>query len=392
VLLKRAAFFFAVLCAAVWTSCGSSSGNNTTVSKIKDRALFDNAENGLVEILNIDTKPVSVFQSAVASLTMPEQMLISPDRKFVLIYDDAAFNLSFFDTVQETVTATMPLNYHADSIVMSADGKHAYAAVPNIPQQSTPPGAVLSFDLTTGSSGALIPVPGARRLAISGDGKTLLVFSDGSNSVNYVNLTGTTFTAVPVAGFNLPYAAYFSSDNVTAYVLNCGTECGSNIAPSVQPLAITSTTQTPGAPLTVPGATVGWLNGTTLYVAGNDLTKAAGQQGTLSTVNVSNMTVTAATAISDGLHLKIASFDSKLWIGSWNCTTTNCLSIVDPSSNTATIAAAPGNVTAFTPAPVKDWMYVVQGGELYQYDPKTLTSTIPYDIVGQGWDIKLLDQ
>jgi hypothetical protein len=398
VLLKRAAFFLVVFSAILWSSCGSSNNSSSTVSKIKDRALFDNAasvaSNGSpsVGILDIDFTPPRLFGSAVASLSMPEQMLIAPDRSFVLIYDDAQFNLTIFNSAQETTTGTLSLNYHSDSIVMSADGKAAYAAVPNNPEQNSAPGAVLSFNLSTGTSGAQIPIPGARRIALSPDGKSLLAFVDNVNTIYYVDLTATSLTAIPITGFNQPYTAVFGSDNQTAYVLNCGTECSGSTAPSIQPVTITPTAQTLGTPLAVPGATVAYLNGSTLYVAGNDLTQAAGSQGVLSVVNVSNMSLTSSTAIADGLHNKITSFANKLWIGSWNCTTTNCLSIYDLSSSKASLGTSIGNVTALTPAPLKQWIYVVQGGEIYQYDPSTLTNTIPYDLVGKAWDIKLLDQ
>jgi hypothetical protein len=57
------------------------------------------------------------------------------------------------------------------------------------------------------------------------------------------------------------------------------------------------------------------------------------------------------------------------------------------------IAPTTGNVTSFCPAPAKGFMYVMQGGQLYQFDPNALTApTVPYDVLGQGWDIKLLDQ
>jgi hypothetical protein len=397
VLLKRAALFFAVLCAGLWTACGGGKNNSGQVSNIKDRALFDNNYSGAVNILDIDQNPPQLYGTTVAALTSPKQMLLAPDRSFVLIYDDSAYNLTFFSSSQETTSATLPLNYHSESIVMSADGKHAYAAVPDNPESSAPPGAVLTFDLTTGTSGIQIPVPGARRLALSGDGNTLLVFSDASNSLYYVNLSATTITPVEVPGFNQPYTAYFSSDNKTAYVLNCGLECSGGASPSVQPLAISST-PTPGSAIPVPGATVGLLNGTTLYVAGNDVTKPAGSQGVFSTVNLSSGAVTSV-AIPDGLHTLIASYNNAYWLGSTNCTATStasgpanyCMAVVD-SSGKVHVTGTSGNVTAFTPAPKKKWMYVMQGGELYQYDPTTFTSTEPYVIVGVGWDIKLLDQ
>jgi len=397
--LKRAAFFFVVFSAILWSSCGSSnSGSSSNVSHLKDRALFDNAastaSNGSpsVGILDIDTNPPTLYPSALASLSMPEQMLIAPDRSFVLIYDDSQFNLSIFNSAKETVTGTLALNYRSESIVMSADGKAAYAAVPNNPEQNSVPGAVLSFNLTNGTSGAQIPIPGARRIALSGDGKSLLVFVDNVNTIYYIDLTATTLNAIPISGFNQPYTAVFGSDNQTAYVLNCGTECSGSVAPSVQPVTITPTVQTVGVPLTVPGATAALLDGTTLYVAGNDLTQPAGNQGVLSIVNTSSMALTSSAAIADGLHNKIVSYSNKLWIGSWNCSTTNCLTVYDLSSNQATLGTTTGNVTAFTPAPVKKWMYVVQGGEIYQYDSNTLTNTMPFDVVGQAWDIKLLDQ
>ena len=164
--MKRAAFLFVVFSAVLWTSCGSSNSSNTTVSNIKDRALFDDTESGGVNILNIDTNPVQIFQTTVAQLTEPKQMLLTSDRGFVLIYDDSAFSLTIFSNSQETTTGSFSINYHTESIVMGSDNKFAYAAVPDNPEQSpAPAGAVQSFNLTTGLSGAQIPVPGARRVA-----------------------------------------------------------------------------------------------------------------------------------------------------------------------------------------------------------------------------------
>ncbi len=390
--MKRAAIFFAVLCAAFWSSCGGSSNNSTTqVSHIKDRALFDNSVLGRVNILNIDTTPPQLYVTTVASLSTPQKMYLAPDRSYVLIYDDSSFTLTYFSSAQETTLASLNLNYHTDSVVLSSDGKHAYAAIPQNPEANpTPPGAVLTFDLTTGGAGVQIPVPGGRRVAISGDDKSLLVFADDSDSVWYVDLSATTIKAVEVPGFNRPYTAYFASDNKTAYVLNCGTECSGSAAPSVQPLTVSPTAQTPGTPIPVPGATVGLLNGTTLSVAGNDLTKPSGSQGVFSNVDVSSGAVSGITSIPDGLHTLMTSFNNTIFIGSSNCSTTNCLALI--ASGKAIIPTTTGNVTAITPAPKKNWVYVMEGGELYQFDPASGSYQMPYDVVGQGWDIKLLDQ
>ena len=389
--MKRAAIFPLLLLAGLSISCGSSNSSSTKTSGIKDRALFDNTVSGAVNILNIDTSPI-VNGASAAALGSPQQMILSSDRAFVLIYDDAAFSISIFNTVSEQVGGAVSTGYHTDSFVLASNDKHAYAAVPNTPEQNTPYGAVLSYDLTTATAGAQVAVPGARRLAISPDAKSLLVFADNDNNVYYIDLTATSLKAVTLPGFNNPYTAVFSSDSATAYVLNCGTECSGTVAPSVQKLTVSSTAQTVGASVPVPGATVGLLDGTNLYVAGNDTTQPVGSQGVLTTVDVSTMTAGTPTAIADGLHKKMVSFGGKLWIASWHCTADKCLSIASTSGGTATIGATTGDVTAITPAPAKGWVYVMQGGELYQYDPNSLSEISPYDIIGQGWDIKLLDQ
>ncbi|HEY3928503.1 MAG TPA: hypothetical protein VGL89_09025 [Candidatus Koribacter sp.] len=393
--MKRAAILLVLLFAGVWTSCGSKSNNNngsSTVSNIKDRLLFDNAENGLLQLLNIDTTPPTAFTSPVGQLVQPKMMYLSPKRAYVLIYDDSSFTLSFFNTAQEAVTNSFSLNYRTESVLLTTDGKMAFVALPNNPEYNAPPGVVLSFDLSSQTAGAQIPIPGARRLAISSDNKSLLVFSDNSDTVYYVDLTASTYSPVPINGFHNAYTGVFDSTNTTAYVLNCGMECSGSTAPSVQPVSISNTAQTLETPIAVPGATVSSLNGSTLYVAGNDLTQPAGSQGVMSAVNLSNGTVTSTTPIADGLHNRIAVYNGKLWVGSWNCTTTQCLSVYDTSSHTAKIGATTGNVTGITPAPEKNWVYVVQGGQLYQYDPASLSEFTPFGIQGQGWDVKLLDQ
>lgn len=397
VLLKRAAIFFVLLLAGVWTSCGNNNNyygynsGTTTNSNIKDRLLLDNTVTGQVQLLDIDTTPPTLYSTPVASLVQPQMMYLSPKRAYMLIYDDSSFTLNFFDVSQEAVTNQFSLNYRTESVVLTANGKLAFVALPNNPEYNAPPGVVLSFDLSSQTAGAQIPVPGARRLAISSDNNSLLVFADNSDTVYYVDLTASTYKAVPITGFHNAYTAVFSSDNTTAYVLNCGMECSGATAPSVQPVTISNTAQTLGTAIAVPGATVASLNGTTLYVAGNDLTQPAGSQGVMSAVDLSQGTVTS-TQIADGRHNRMAAFNGKLWVGSWNCSTTKCLSVYDTSSHTAKIGATTGNVTAITPAPIKNWVYVMQGGQLYQYDPDTLSEFSPFGIQGQGWDVKLLDQ
>jgi hypothetical protein len=108
------------------------------------------------------------------------------------------------------------------------------------------------------------------------------------------------------------------------------------------------------------------------------------------------LTDTTRAINNDGVHNRLASFNNKLWIGSAACSTSYCLSIVDLSSGTVTIPTTTGNVTSFAPSPDKKSMYLMQGGpqfgQLYQFDQDSLTFTNPYNVLGNGYDVKLLDQ
>jgi hypothetical protein len=139
---------------------------------------------------------------------------------------------------------------------------------------------------------------------------------------------------------------YFSLDGTTAYVLNCGPECGgatasvtllqqgplnNNVIPSspTQPSPMIANVPVPG------GVTTALSDGTTLYLAGqshnvissNGTTVGAVNPlglfaGYLTTMNQATNTITAAYSISDGSHSKLLFADNNtLWIGSQYCAT-----------------------------------------------------------------------
>lgn len=146
------------------------------------------------------------------------------------------------------------------------------------------------------------------------------------------------YCAVAVPGtFDRPTNVYYSLDGTTAYVLNCGPECGdttpgatasitllqqgplnNNVIPSspVQPNPQITNFPVPG------GATVALSDGTTLYVAGQQLQPDGLFEGFLSTINQATNTVTGTYPISDGTHTKMLFADNNtLWIGSQYCAT-----------------------------------------------------------------------
>ena len=147
------------------------------------------------------------------------------------------------------------------------------------------------------------------------------------------------YCAVPVStgtnvnAFDRPMGAYFSLDGNSVYVLNCGQECGGTTS-SVTYLQ-QGVLQNNHIPTTIPdtssfitqvlvpgGVTEALANGTTLYVAGQQLQPDGLFAGNLSIINLATNTVTGKYSISDGTHTKMLFADNNtLWIGSQYCAT-----------------------------------------------------------------------
>ena len=189
------------------------------------------------------------------------------------------------------------------------------------------------------------------------------------------------YCAVSVPGtYDEPAGVYFSLDGTTAYVLNCGPECGgktasltllqqgplnNNVIPGspVQPNPMIANVPIPG------GVTEALSDGTTLYLAGQQLQGDGLFAGYLTTLNQATNTITGKYSISDGSHSKMLFADNNtLWIGSQYCATGeraahglnyNCLTMV--ALGGATLApqvvpnVTPGSATAVVPYPNQDF-------------------------------------
>ena len=185
------------------------------------------------------------------------------------------------------------------------------------------------------------------------------------------------YCVVPVPGtYDEPSNAYFSLDGTTAYVMNCGPECGGKTAsvtllqqgalredniPTALPYpsAVTATVSVPG------GVTTALSDGTTLYMAGQQLQPDGLFAGVLSTMSLASNTITGQYSISDGSHSKMLfADDNTLWIGSQFCATGekaklgqnyNCLTRVVLGGATLTTSivpsVTPGSATAVVPFP-----------------------------------------
>ncbi len=388
---RLAVLLFASIALLILPACGgSNNGTSTTTSNLQHRAFVSNAYAGNLQIVDTqnDTTaftaqstnsegqvvpgvPVTITVSTSATF---EQ--VSSDRSKTLVYDPSSDSIYFITNSTETVGGDVALGYSTQMALFSTDGNSIYVPIPSLNITGAPRlGGVEVIDDTNFNVTAAYYIPSARYVAVSPTGQYLLVFANNSDSVFLLNLTASTVTPIEIPGFAAPVNAFFTSDGNTAYVLNCGPECGSTGPASVTQLNIP--TQTLGATVTVGGASVGLLNGSTLYVAGSPV--PPGTTSTYDAVNVSNMTRLTANsvAIGDGFHTTMAlASNNKLYIGASTCsnTVTGCLSVVDVSSN---IAAAPlpprGAITSLLAVSGRDVVYAVEGGYLNIYNTTTNT-------------------
>ena len=364
-------------------ACGGSGSSTTPPSMVSHRAFISNTYSGNLQIMDTqnDTTPytaqttdangqlipgVPVTVSVGGTLTFE---VISPGLATTLVYNQSGNVLDFVDNATEATTGSVVLPNFTDMALFSPDASTVYTPVRNVPVTGARPGAVEVITVSSFTITATYPVPSARYIALSPSGQYLLVFADDSDSVFLINLTATTVSAVEIPGFARPVNAFFNGDG-TAYVINCGVECGSTSGASVAQLDIPS--QTIKATVPVGGASVGLLSSGTLYVAGNP-----GPAGTYDAVNVNTMSRLTANsiAIGDGYHSTMAlSTNNKLYIGASTCMniTTGCLSVVNVANNTADPPLPPtGNITAMLAVSGRNTVYVIEGGYQVIYDTTT---------------------
>jgi hypothetical protein len=392
-LVPSAALLLFVSCSGSGNSVTGPNGNATVnaPSKLQHRAFITNQFSGNIQIVDsqndttayytvtnnntgnstVGGQPASAVSIAVGgSLTWE---ILSPDDLETLVYNPQVNTLTFITNSSEATNGSVNLAASAPMGVYSADSKYVYVPEPAALVANSRPGAVQAITTASGTVTANIVVPSAQGVAISPDGNTLLVFAANSDALYLVSgPSGASPTAIAIPGFARPVSAFFSSDSTTAYILNCGPECGSTAGPpSVMKFDIASKTITATVP--VGGASVGLLKGTVLYVAGYP----GGSTGTFDVVDVSAMTRSTPNpiVIGDGTHTMMAiSNNNKLYIGAVTCanTTVGCLSVVDLGKTAVDPQPAPlGAVTGMQAIPGRDVMYVVQGGVLNIYDTNT---------------------
>ena len=420
------------LCAAlVVSSCGG--GNSTSkVSGLPERVLASQGVTstiifgGLV-IVN-GTNDTIARVAPIAAGSNPGIMAISPSRNIVASFDPASNSVFAVDTTKEIAIGSngVRLPGPTSSFIVPTSNQIGYAAVPTAAVNGFAyVGAIAQMNFAT-SSFTTIAVNNAQTVVANSTGTQLLVFSADSDSMTVLN----PLAAVPpvdtscfypangvctvIPGFDRP--VYAVINNNTAYVLNCGPQCGGKQA-SVMFFDLPSLTITKTIP--VDAATVAVLNNSKLYVAGTSPTNHActGQQtlatscGRLSIVDVGAGTVVGTAVITDGYHTRMDyNVYNQLFIGSSDCTNIGnvnnpsgevrgCLTIFNAANGSIIIPPDNGNVGGLQGFTSRTIEYVAEGGNLRVYDTTTdklliNADFIPngtIDIVGYVGDVKAID-
>jgi hypothetical protein len=433
--LTRALFggFVLVVSSLAFLSCGSSRSSSTQkLSGLTFRAFVSQDVSVGIStafpagvgagLFIIDASNDLRSTAFITTTNLAGLMAEASNKKLTLAYSTSDNTVAIVSNASESSTTKVTLPEATESIVISPDASAGYAAVPNAPVPGLSPGAIEVMNLSSATISATISIQSARYVVESHNGNRLLVFSDNSNTVTMI-ATGNVATCTPIcvsppsppcppsavtcqiSGFDRPVWAVFSSDDNTAYVLNCGPQCG-GLTASVQAVDMTAQ-KLLGAAVPVHAATIGLLNGSTLYVAGTPpgnactgTTTAAPTCGRLDVVDLSSMTVASSQVITDGYHNRIdLSQNGQLFIGARTCTNVNsgsevrgCLSIFNTLSSAVVIPPLNGDATGLQAITNRNIEYVVQGGELRIFDTTTdKLGPKQIDLSGQAIDVKLVD-
>jgi DNA-binding beta-propeller fold protein YncE len=405
-------FLIASLALAMAGCGGSSTSNNAPKpTGLKKRVLLSNTAAGTVTVMDAQK---DLLSSKVLGVSSPTKMLTAGGTTIAM--DSAGSQITIIDNPTETVTFPAPIGDQPFDIAISPDGKNAWAAMRNF-------GFVQSVDTTTGVARPVLRISNARRLVMSPKGTKLLVFPDPQGQIPpnthtfFVVDTATSAVQVVTDPVNLdqPFNAVFNGGETQAFILNCGAECGgTNSSVTFADFTNPTTTFAPILPISVPGATVGLIDGTNLYVAGtpSQPPPVAGcpisRCGVLSVINTSALAAGTFIPITDGDHEKMAIANNRVYVGASGCTVEpgtaantvrGCLSIFNTSTSAAVFPTESSfrqnfDVTGLQPISGRNIIYVVQGAELDIFDTTTDTlasGVTQIDIVGKPFDVVQID-
>jgi hypothetical protein len=323
---------------------------------------------------------------------------------------------------------------HLLTVVNQSTGAVAGLGLPGVYRVSINPGGSMALAFVQNSNYAYYPrqLTGAQTIAYSGGPSTwprAAVDCEPQNgpkwclfqaqSPDNVDSTGNYYGA-PLT-FDRPVKAIFSADGGTAYILNCGPECGGSASSvtsiPVAPLIFLTGQQSGQLPTqaalnsaTIPvpgGASNALITSSTMYVVGQQLLSDGLFTGNLTVLNLANSTVTSTSSISDGAaggpsRLLLAD-DNTLWIAMTKCGNGEryakglpygCLTMYNTANNAVTMLEPYlGDATGIANVEGLHKIYVAQGGQVYIYsttDGAAINNQY-VTVTGTAWDVAYMD-
>jgi len=425
-------------------SCGGTSSG--TRSGLTSRVLASQGVSTLTASPGLDyINGLNDTLARVAPLgagSSPGLMVLSPSRNIVAAFDSGTNTVYAEDTVREGTIGSVRIPGPTTSIAVPTAQPTVYAAVPTATVNGyTFQGAVESMNFSAGSL-LTIAVPNAQTVISNSTGTQLLVLSADSDVVTVLSPASasppvdtsclpsspnpTVCTIVTDSRFSRPVFAI--EKGTTAYILNCGFQCGGTVNGQPAPASVAvfdlgSLTITQTIP--VDAATMAFLNGSTLYVAGTPVNPATptsnnlcpASQGTAATncgildvVDLGSMQKTSSAFITDGFHDRMdMTSNGQLFIGSKNCTNIGnvnnpngevrgCLSIYHTADGSVIIPPDNGDVTGLQGFTTRYVEYVAEDGQLRVYDTtkdilliNDFLPTGTIEFVGYIGDVKAID-
>lgn len=411
-------------------SCGGSGKPANPPSGLKERVLASQEVtssllSGRLVFINGSNDTLARISPLTAG-TSPSFMVLNPNRSVLASFDAVSNSVFAVNTTTEAGIGSVRLPGPTSSMVFPTSLPLGYAAVPSATVNGFSfLGAIDVMNFTTGVL-TTIAANNAQTVVSNSNGTELLVFSPDSDSMTVLfptaaappvdtscssNLPNPVCTIVP--GFDRPVNAVI--DGSTAYVLNCGPQCG-GVQASVMVFDLNSLTV--AATIPVEAATVALLSGSTLYVAGTPRTNngctgqttAATVCGRLDMIDLASDTVTGSATITDGFHDRIdMTANGQIFIGSHSCTSIGnvnnpsgevrgCLSIFRTSDSSVLIPADNGDVTGLQGFTSRNIEYVAEGGVLRVYDTTKdillINDFVPQgviNVIGFVGDVKAID-
>jgi hypothetical protein len=387
----------------------------------------------------------STFSVSGYSGALPTTIQNMPEEQLGVIYGSGDGSLALIDYQKESSTGTQNgLNGASSSIFMTRNKGYVFAA-------SQGSQVLTVIDRNTNGSYAL-SLPGVYRVSVNPGGTVAMAFVQNSNYAYYPVKLNSSQTLAYSGGpgtwpkgavdcepqnapawclfqalggdgnalqFDRPVKAVFSNDGGTAYVLNCGRECGGvnagisllptspmifapNQASGTLPTNATMTT------ISVPGgASNALIDSSTMYVVGQQLQPDGLFAGRLTIVNLSNNTAGSPISISDGepgaLSRLIQADDNTLWIGMSKCSNGErfakgqdygCLTMFDTAAGAVKlIEPFHGDATGIAAVTGLHKIYTAEGGQVYIYTTSdgTAKNNQYVTVTGTAYDVAYMD-